>query len=446
MRQHLKVLTVCYVLLYSFAATAGGLETQMQKVFDGFVHHTNNQFIMSQNRGVFTGGRFTAKPPLLNMNPISLSLPSWKSGCGGIDMFNGSFSFIRGEEITQLLRSIAANSTGYAFQLALDNVFPEGAKCMEIMQKKIQLLNQQQLDSCQLAQGIVNDLTSSMHSKHKTDVSLKAMSNALYNDFFAATRGNGGTSPPQALKSSRPEVAKTLYGNLVWKQLRKNNTNTWFHGGDNVLAETMMSLTGTVIVSEEKLQHLPGNKINLRSIVDGGDLNIYSCGGDTDECAYNVGSKTVRVTGLRQKILKILGEGGNTGVINKYATNVGQLSNEEVAFLTNAPSGIGTMIRNLTLKCPETAQLYVNEISKTLALTMSYQLSTTLIDATIAAQANGDNAYKKEVLDWLRHSKESLRDEYVYLTKEYGELAAIMELYNSYIKNMPTQQYLQFEN
>lgn len=31
------------------------------------------------------------------------------------------------DQIVQLMRAVAANAKGYAFQLALDNVFPDGA-------------------------------------------------------------------------------------------------------------------------------------------------------------------------------------------------------------------------------------------------------------------------------------------------------------------------------
>lgn len=139
-------------------AQANGLSKEMDGLFGEMTHYTKPNLLASQNRGVFTGGRFTAKNRIAQENLMSLTPPSWKAGCGGIDMFNGSFSFIKYEQIVQLFRSIGANAKGYTFQLALDNVFPDGVKWMESLQRKIQLMNQHLGNSCQLAQGVVNDL------------------------------------------------------------------------------------------------------------------------------------------------------------------------------------------------------------------------------------------------------------------------------------------------
>ncbi|WP_201443238.1 conjugal transfer protein TraH, partial [Vibrio vulnificus] len=72
----------------------------------------------------------------------------------------GSFSFSNAKHLVMTMRSVAANAKGYAFQLALYNVFPDGAKWMENFQKKLQELNQHLANCCQLAQEIVNDASS----------------------------------------------------------------------------------------------------------------------------------------------------------------------------------------------------------------------------------------------------------------------------------------------
>ena len=120
-----------------------------------------------------------------------------------MDLFGGSLSFINADQIVQLLRSVAANAKGYAFQLALDNVFPDGAKWIENFQKKVQALNEHLGNSCQLAQGIVNDATSSFDLQHKTDASLKATTTGLFEDFLPQTRkarakSDGGAQGQQA--------------------------------------------------------------------------------------------------------------------------------------------------------------------------------------------------------------------------------------------------------
>ena len=149
-----------------------GLQDELDSIFSSMSNTTSPGVFKTQRRGVLSGGRYTEKTKIFNENLISFAPPSWKGGCGGIDMFNGSFSFVSSEQIVQLLRQVAANAKGYAFQLALDNVCPDCSKHIESFQKKIQALNQHLGNSCQLAQGIVNDVTSAYEMKGKTDASI----------------------------------------------------------------------------------------------------------------------------------------------------------------------------------------------------------------------------------------------------------------------------------
>ena len=82
---------------------------------------------------------------------MALRTPSFNAGCGGIDLFAGSFSFISAEQFQNLLRAIAANAAGYAFEVALGAMCKECLETMETLQKKIQALNQGFANSCQLA-------------------------------------------------------------------------------------------------------------------------------------------------------------------------------------------------------------------------------------------------------------------------------------------------------
>lgn len=101
----------------------GGLQSEMDRLFNEMSNTTLPGVHESQRRGVFTGGRYTVKSRIYEQNLVSFTPPSWKAGCGGVDMFGGSFSFINAEQLVTMMRAVAANAKGYAFQLALDNVF-----------------------------------------------------------------------------------------------------------------------------------------------------------------------------------------------------------------------------------------------------------------------------------------------------------------------------------
>jgi conjugative transfer pilus assembly protein TraH len=62
-------------------------------------------------------------------------------GCGGIDLFAGSFSFINEAQFVALLKNIGQNALGYFFQLALKSMAPEIAVTLEWLQDQAQKIN-----------------------------------------------------------------------------------------------------------------------------------------------------------------------------------------------------------------------------------------------------------------------------------------------------------------
>ncbi|WP_050009379.1 conjugal transfer protein TraH [Candidatus Glomeribacter gigasporarum] len=437
------------------------LQSVLEHQFDEMANTTRPGVYESQRRGVLAGGQFIAKNHLFDENLIGFVPPAWKAGCGGVDLFGGSLSFINTDQIVQLLRSIAANAKGYAFQLALDNVFPDGAKWIENFQKKVQALNQYLGNSCQLAQGIVSDVASSFNLKHSTDASLKGTLSGLFEDFFDARQELDGQSPLEKLKQHRPDQYKQLIGNLVWQQLQRHQVSRWFPSGDSALMEAVMSMTGTIIVgdlasSAEGLTNafaesapvtpitiLPGNKITLADLIEGGPVDLYSCEADPEQCLTAGKTKRVQLKGLKTVIQHaLLGTGSRPGIIAKYASNAGALIDTERAFVSNLPEGLGTLLHSLALLSPEGATLFVTEASGALALSMAEHLTEEVFRATRAALANSDSPYQKQALDTLNRAQNTLRREYTTLIHRYGSLASQIAQYSSVLKAIRKPAYV----
>ena len=123
----------------------------------------------SNSRHVYSGGSMTIHNQIFNKDIVSITAPGIEAGCGGIDMFGGSFSFINGDQIVQLFRSIAQNAVGYLFQLALAVISPEISSLIRWFQDLVQKINGLASNSCRLAQGLVtgdiNALVDKMNSK-----------------------------------------------------------------------------------------------------------------------------------------------------------------------------------------------------------------------------------------------------------------------------------------
>lgn len=365
-----KALAICVAsVLWTVPSisTANGLKSEMDALFNEMSNVTQPGVFETQRRGVLAGGRYTTKTRIFNENLVSFTPPSWKAGCGGVDLFGGSLSFVNAEQIVTLLRSVAANAKGYAFQLALDNVFPDGAKWIENFQKKIQQLNQYLGNSCELAQGLMDGNGASELIKNKA-TQIRTTTSGLFDDVFSATQEQGGPSATGQERDNNFDEYKKHIGNIVWKQLKKNNVNGWFTYGDTVLLESIMSLTGTVTIGDavpdshptinnetNPVHYLPGNKIQLTDLINGlVNKDIYSCGSDTESCltagVAGSGLKKISLPGIKKQIEgMLLGSSSGVGMVNKFASNTGELSDIEKNFLANLPVGTGTIVRNLSV-------------------------------------------------------------------------------------------------
>lgn len=462
---HLKKLALSVVFSLGFLAattsTQASLQDEMDSMFGEMSNTTMPGVFKTQARGVIAGGRFTSKSKIFDENLVSFAPPSFKGGCGGVDMFGGSFSFVSGDQIVQLLRQTAANAKGYAFQLALDNVCKSCATWIETFQKKIQSLNQHLGNSCQLAQGIVNDATSSFELKGKTDASAAETVSGLTKDWFGSWGESGGKGSVENIydkKGSEELIRLHLMGNIVWQQLQEQGVRSWFQYGDTGLLETMMSLTGTVVRGEptqdkthpgtesdvgktQELYFHPAKVDLLRVLLEGGTAQLYSCASDNRNC-LKPSEKNVNITGLGQKVQDmLLGTGSRPGIIHKFAHNYGDLSAEEQAFMVNLPSGTGTIVRNLAILSEDSARIFAIRASDSIALTMVYTLSEELLRAVNLALTKSKAPHLGTAIEFIGQSQQRIRADFAVLQSQHGDPSVLIDYYNGLLLNLRKNQY-----
>lgn len=447
------------VAVFHAGTANAGMQKQMDRLFGDMSNVTAPGSYKTQRRGVLTAGRITQKSKIFDENLISFSPPSWKAGCGGVDMYGGALSFISKEQIVALLRAVAANAKGYFFQLALSNTCPDCATWIESFQKKIQELNQFLGNSCQLAQGLVNDASDILpfDVKHKTGESLAATVDGFVDDFFETRQQNDGKSATKIREEKDPVKAKEQTGNLTWKQLKLNTASSWFVGGDNPLLEAILSLTGSIIIGAPEddgkgddstpTYQVPGYQITLSDLIYGGDLSVYDCSSDTTECAGNSGvlnKKTVNIKGFKEKIDDmLLGTSSTNGLINKYVnhSNHGGLSDDEKAFVETLPSGVGSIIRQLSTLSPDAAAIFATEAGSSIALGIVYHMTENLFRSARLALANSKSSFRAKAISELNESHKQMQQEYSVLAKDIGNLSDLMGYYNNLIENVRKQQY-----
>lgn len=217
----------------------------------------------STMRNGWSGGGVGIRAPIRNITIISFDPPRLSAGCGGIDFFGGSFSFINSEQLIALLRAIAANAIGVAFKAAIDAINPQLGKIMGDFQQIIQNLNQGLANTCALASTIVrstasymglNDMAKGSILGENTAAGQAIDSIASFTGTVASATDNwfnnsGAMADKRAGSQKLPDV-----GNLVWKALGKsgvaNNVGNPITGGVDQKSgkEFIMSMLGTLVI------------------------------------------------------------------------------------------------------------------------------------------------------------------------------------------------------
>lgn len=149
---------LCSLLSVILFACAGSAHATIQDGLESMFLTTGQEpaIYESQRRLGVTLGTLRLRAPMSRVNVMNISPPGYRAGCGGIDLYGGSFTFINGEQFRQILRQIGANALGYAFKLALSTMCEKCDAILTGLQQKIDDLNRMSMDSCRWAQGLVN--------------------------------------------------------------------------------------------------------------------------------------------------------------------------------------------------------------------------------------------------------------------------------------------------
>ena len=203
-----------------------------------------------------TGGGFVYRTPRTDFVPFSVTPPSLKAGCGGIDLFLGAFSIPSREEFVSFLKSVGTALPGLAFQLALQTMAPDLNEQVGRYADLIRSYTNRYTDSCEAARALLDNTGA---TEHLTRV-VEGAKNALRSDGSVAdqseadrrVRDNGekaiAASPIR--KDSGGNVVDAPEINLTWALLSGGKLGA--ADFDSVsLRETMMTLLGTTVFTQE---------------------------------------------------------------------------------------------------------------------------------------------------------------------------------------------------
>ena len=245
------------------AAALSPAQADLNSVLSGMYTAAGSPGVyQTQNSGVISGGYVAVRTPIQDVNLVSFSPPNIGAGCGGIDLFMGSFSFVNAQAFENLLRQIGQQALGYAFQLAINSMCHSCGALLSSIQSAMQKMNSSLKNTCQLAHGLATrSVGDSLTSIDKSVGQVMSSATGVASDIFQAfnnTQSAPGTNETALASKTatvtgdngqQQTVAATdlIFGNMTWKAL-ENSQSDQLIDQSNVTKEILMSLVGSEIV------------------------------------------------------------------------------------------------------------------------------------------------------------------------------------------------------
>lgn len=145
------IVAACAFLAVSTAKA--GVMAELQDMF--MANGTPPSTISTKDKVSIFGGSYSARAPMQSVNIVSFDPPRMNAGCGGIDIYGGSFSFINSDQLIAVFRAVAANAAGLAFKAAIKAISPNLDQLMTEFQTLLQNMNNLAKNSCNLAKAVV---------------------------------------------------------------------------------------------------------------------------------------------------------------------------------------------------------------------------------------------------------------------------------------------------
>ena len=238
----------------------------------------------SQAAGFASLGSVYARNQVRSIQIAHVDVPGMRSGCGGVDLTAGGFSFITSDQIIKFMQNILSNGGGYALNLALETELPEIAHAMQFMQKLANDVNGTNFNSCEMGENLAASLWPKNRAAHQRLCEDIGRHSGAFADWAQARQKcatDAGMNEQMEAAKKNPEYKDRVLmdTNVVWDALQLNE----FIKNDKNLSEVYMSISGTLVFDAKGgIQTYPSLATNqdfVKALLYGGKLPSYSCTG-----------------------------------------------------------------------------------------------------------------------------------------------------------------------
>ena len=389
-----RILAMAAALALPFTMVRATPDEVMNDMFEVYTNTTDPRVLDSQRRGGVTLGRVSARVPVTAPRLISYTPPAINGGCGGIDLYGGSFSFINKDQMTEALRSIATNAVSYAFTLSLQSVCPPCMQTMQSLRDQVDEINAMMRDSCHWATTLVDGGLAAIQDSEMAEAQVNTANENVSPDVAGAA-----IDSTTLLAAHRALASGVVEYNIVWKVMKDGGLELWFGtSGDDALLEVIMSITGSLVRTENAVgtgtpctddrgqdeycySDIP-SLLSVDTFIDGGaNVRVYSCGTPAGDCLNPTPATVATWRGFSARVRDVMfGPGGTGGLLDKLRDGTTALTAQETAFLANAPGPINDIL-NAAILQPGSAATIGAELQGTIASILARQLVMELIYA-----------------------------------------------------------------
>lgn len=249
---HLTTRPLC--LIIALALPLNSTAAISTSLMDGMlISATGPSVYQSQSRMGLVGGTLALRVPNQSISVTSFDMPRLEAGCGGIDMFGGSFSFINAEKLIAVFRNIGQIAVASLFKLAINAISKELGLNMSEFSEAMQKLNNIKMNTCKIGTELA---TSAWDA-----AGLPRTDKARQHDESIATQmgevgeslknwWNGLFADPES-KKIKPRPENALAGNSTYRALIRSNAwervaNANLFG--NSIIDLVMNIGGAHII------------------------------------------------------------------------------------------------------------------------------------------------------------------------------------------------------
>lgn len=234
----------------------------------------------SQSAGYYTGGGgMVVRSPIKSSQLASVHLPKIQSGsgCGGLDIYTGGFTFINGKQLVETLQAISSNAAGFAFMLGLETVSPMISNNMRQLQSWANTINGIGINSCETAAQLVGSVWPASDMANQHICRTIGANNKVFADYID---GRNRCASLNKEKQKQQNEFLPLAGeyNIAWEALM---SQPFFKDSKNKeMAEMYMTFVGTLVVREENIVPYFSKAEEsdfLTRLLEGGKVTKYTC-------------------------------------------------------------------------------------------------------------------------------------------------------------------------